>query len=1021
MLSPLKTIIKQNVYFVGRLRQKLADRRARLGYVVRVNELPLMLKKLVFFYREKIKLGRELVSVAGLQSPVPLDPYEAWLEANQWSEKTERHLRKRLQTCEKPLLKLSVVMPVYNPSLLFLDAAIKSVVSQVYENWELCIADDCSSNRKIASVLKGWAAKDERIVLVLRGENGNISAATNSAAELATGEFVVFLDHDDELTPDALGEIALYLANHPDTDFVYSDDDKIDAQGKRYAPQFKPDWSPELLLSYMYMSHVCGVRRTVFEQVGGLRVGFEGSQDYDFALRATEVCRCVGHLPLVLYHWRAVEGSTATSGAAKPASFMAAQKALQEAIARRNAKGTAYHLEWAKKANCGIFGYHFPDDGPSVSIIIPTKNKLSLLRDCITSLKKTTYNNYEIIIIDNESDDSETLTYLSSLPHTVLKISNEGQGFNFAAINNKAARQVDSDYLLFLNNDIEAIAPQWLSQMVGFAQFSKVGAVGARLLYPDRRIQHAGVLHGLHHGLAGHAFKLLPEWNNGYLSYANVARNYSAITAACLLTPRELFLDLGGFDSDHFPVAYNDVDYCYRLIEQGYRCAYSPTAELFHKEGMTRGFKDDPREIVALKQRYGKKVDPFYSPHLSLADEQFRIVPKRVVLEELPPIKTLVLTHNLNWEGATYHQCELAIALKKSGVITPIVYSPQDGPLRQTYESQGITVKVREDLLQGIVSVENYYNRLSDLGGLFKGESIELVYGNTTSAFYAIAAAHQANIPSVWNIHESEEWHFHLSHLNEDLLPHAVKSFQFPYRIVFVADATRNIYLPLNTHHNFEVIHSGLNLQRMEPTEQSLSRVDARHSLNVSEDDVVLLLVGTVCERKGQQDLVQAIAQLPAALQSKVKTFIVGDRPSQYSQQLKHLVKRLPASVRQRISIILETSDVVRYYKAADIFVFTSQMESFPRVILEAMACKLPIITTPVFGVREQVKEGVNALFYEPGDISQLVEALELLLNNEKMRQTFSNNSKHVLNGLNSFEDMTDSYAAIFREAYLSK
>lgn len=1020
-MSVLRSVIKQNAYFVARLRQRIIERRARLGYLVRPNELPLLTKKLILFYQEKTSLGKELASVPRFQPPIPLDPYESWQAVNQWTAKTERYLRERLQKYDSPLLKISIVMPVYNPPVVFLEAAISSVTSQVYDNWELCIADDFSPNSDVQLALETRAAQDDRIRLILREENGNISAATNSAASLATGEFILFLDHDDELTPDALGEIALYLKDHPETDFVYSDDDKINTQGQRYAPQFKPDWSPELLLSYMYMGHVCAVRRTIFEQVGGIRVGFEGSQDYDFALRATEKCRHVGHLPLVLYHWRAIEGSTATSGAAKPESFATAKKALQEALERRDLNGRVYQPEWAQKVSCGIFAYHFPDDGPSVSVIIPTKNQLLLLRECIGSLKKTTYKNYQIVIIDNESDEPETLDYLSSIPHTVLKIGNEGQGFNFAAINNRAAEQVDSDYLVFMNNDVEVISPDWLSQMVGFANSSKVGAVGARLLYPDGRIQHAGVVHGLHHGLAGHAFKLAPNWDNGYLSYTKVSRNYSAVTAACLLTPRKLFLDSGGFDSDHFAVAYNDADYCYRLVEAGYRCVYCSTAELFHKEGTTRGFKDNPQEIAAFKRKYASKVDPFYSPHLSLADEQFKIIPRKVVFEVSPPVKTLVFTHNLNWEGATYHQCELTLSLMKSGVVEPVVYSSTDGPLRQAYESAGITVHVRPHPLQGVLRVENYYESLSALADFIKSQSIELVYGNTISTFYAIAAAHQANVPSIWNIHESEEWDFHLSHFGPQLLAHALKSFQLPYRVIFVADATRDRYLPLNTHHNFSVIHNGLNLERLKPSQKTLTRETARRSLQVSEGEIVLLSLGTICERKGQHDLVLALARLPLELHPKIRVFMVGDRPSQYSSKLKQLIKQLPPSLRHRVSVVSETSNVVDYYKAADIFIFTSRIESFPRVILEAMACGLPIITTPVFGVKEQVKEGINALFYEPGEVDQLAEKIRLMLGDEAMRLAFGRNSSAVLNSLNTFEDMTEKYASLFKEAYYSK
>ncbi|NJS10691.1 MAG: glycosyltransferase, partial [Microcoleus sp. CSU_2_2] len=629
---------------VAAIRQRAKERKQRLGRIVPMPwEIVAVIRQLAKIYRQQkqfISPG-ELLPPAGFVLPKPIDRYDAWLEVNQWNRRSQNYLISRLESCGESLPKISVVMPVYNPQVEFLSSAIDSVFKQVYQNWELCIADDCSTNLTVTETLKTWAKKDDRICLKFRTENGNISAATNSAAELATGDIILFLDNDDELTPDALAEVALYFATHPETDFLYSDDDKIDTEGRRFSPQFKPEWSPELLLSYMYLGHLCAVRKQIFEQIGGLRLGFEGSQDYDFALRAIEISRQVAHLPLVLYHWRTAPGSTAISGAAKPASFAAGQKAIQDALNRRGINGNVDQHEWATKENLGIFAQNFPDNGPSVTIIIPTKNQFKLLKSCLDSLEKTTYRNYRIAVIDNESDELKTLEYLNHLTCQVLRIKNQGGKFSFAAINNRAVEKIESEYVLFLNNDTEIINPRWLSQMVGYAQIPGVGAVGARLLYPDKRIQHAGIIHGLHHGLAGHAFKLMNHDNRGYLSQAMVTRNYSAVTAACMITPRHLFLELGGFDEENFAVAYNDADYGYRLLEKGYRCVYCPDAELLHKEGTSRGFNDNPQEVAAFRRKYAGKKDGFYSPHLSLEDEYFHIQPRRVFMKASPLQKQL--------------------------------------------------------------------------------------------------------------------------------------------------------------------------------------------------------------------------------------------------------------------------------------------------------------------------------------------------------------------------------------------
>ena len=280
-------------------------------------------------------------------APPSMDAYEAWLQVNRWTPGARMDLVRRLKTCTGCCPKISVLMPVYNSPIKFLDLAIKSVVEQVYENWELCIADDKSTDPAVADTLKRWEGRDGRIKIAWRTENGHISRATNSAAELAVGDFILFLDHDDELTPDCLAEMAMYAASHPQVDFIYSDSDKVDETAKRYHPEFKPDFSPELLLSYMYFTHVCAVRRSLFNEVGGARVGFEGSQDYDFALRATERSRKVGHIPRILYHWRSVAGSTARTGAAKPESFEAGRRSVQEALDRRHVDGKAQQPDWA--------------------------------------------------------------------------------------------------------------------------------------------------------------------------------------------------------------------------------------------------------------------------------------------------------------------------------------------------------------------------------------------------------------------------------------------------------------------------------------------------------------------------------------------------------------------------------------------------------------------------------------------------------------------------------------------------
>lgn len=955
-----------------------------------------------------------------LKLPPSGDRFAAWVRVNQDNERAARHMSLLLAEKEGELARISVVMPVYNPPPKFLDIAIRSVLAQRYQNWELCIADDASSDGRVKEILEGWAKFDVRIKVVFRRENGNVSAATNAAAALASGEFLLFLDQDDELKPDCLAEIALRLAETPDADMAYTDDDKVDAEGRRFDPQFKPDWSPELLLSYMYISHAFVVRRSLFEALCGFRVGYEGSQDYDFALRAAERARGVVHVPRILYHWRAAPGSTAATADAKPGSIDAGLRAVADALARRHVQASAYQPEWAQRARLGIYCHQFPDDGPSVTVVIPTRNQHVILHRCLKSLEKTTYRKYSVLIIDNESDDPQTISYLSSVKHRVERIPNPGPSFSFAHINNRAAALADSEYLLFLNNDTEVVEPRWLSQMVGYAQMQAIGAVGARLIFPDGRIQHAGIIHGLYQGMAGPAFKLLPSTENGYLWYTRIVRNYMAVTAACMLTPRELLLKLGGFDERNFAVGYNDVDYCYRLIGAGFRCVYCPDAELRHHENYSRGQRDDAREEGAFRRKYKSLRDPWYNPNLSLDNERFEVQPRRPVLHSLQPVRALMYSHNLNLEGASNSMYELAVGLRDAGVVEPLVISPQDGPLRRAYEESGIHVRLTHSPAWGAYTEKLYEEQIHLVGDLCRDLGAEVVYANTMLTFVAIDAARRLGLPAIWNPRESESLRDYYSHVSAPIARRALSCFEYPYRVVFVAHATRRSWEVFNSQHNFTVVHNGLKLDRLERQRAAWPRAEARKALGVASSEVAVLLLGTVCERKGQLDLARALERLPGAVVERAKVFFVGDRPGHYSRQLHTALATLPEGVRCRLEVVAETEETAKYYSASDIFVCTSRIESFPRVTLEAMAYGLPIVTTPAFGIVEQVREGVNALFYPPGDAAALADTLTKMIGDDALRCAFAKNSPPMLTRLNSFEEMVERYADIFREAYLS-
>jgi O-antigen biosynthesis protein len=558
--------------------------------------------------------------------------YDCWIEQNTPSEAEIKHLAEAaLALRYKPLI--SILMPTYNTPETFLREAIESVLAQAYPDWELCIADDASTEPHVKPILEEYAAKDCRIKVECRRVNGHISVASNSALSLATGEFVALLDHDDRLAANALYEVALLLNDHPDADMIYSDEDKLNEQGKRVYPYFKPDWCPDSFLSRMYTCHLGVYRRSLLNLIRGFRVGFEGSQDYDLVLRITERTTKIYHLPKILYHWRVHAGSVTGGAAAKPYAYEAAKKALAEALHRRGEAGTIQDI--ANLTGHYTIRYQIVEAG-LVSIIIPTRDMAKILDVCLASIfTKSTYPNYEVIVIDNGSVEQETFAVLEKWRTQEPKRFQSYRyniPFNYSKINNYGVNKAKGDYLLFLNNDTEVITPDWIEAMVEQAQRNSIGAVGALLLYPDQTIQHAGVVLGLG-GLAAHGHQHFPADTFGYAGQVISTSNVTAVTGACLMCQRQVFEAVNGFD-EVLAVAYNDVDLCLKIIDAGYQNIYLPHVKLYHHESKSRGYEDTPekqarwqREADILIERWQRFIqhDPCYSPNLTRSRADYSI------------------------------------------------------------------------------------------------------------------------------------------------------------------------------------------------------------------------------------------------------------------------------------------------------------------------------------------------------------------------------------------------------------
>lgn len=527
---------------------------------------------------------------------------------------------------------IAVLMPVYDPPERWLRRAIDSVRGQSYPHWQLCIADDASPAPHVAAVLNEAVAADPRIRMVRRTENGHIAEASNSALALVDAPFVALLDHDDELHPDALLRVAEAIGRHPGAGLLYSDEDKIDEQGRRYEPYFKPRFDPDLLLGQNCVSHLGVYRTALMREVGGFRKGFEGSQDWDLALRCVERCGAanVVHIPHVLYHWRSIEGSTALAVSEKSYVVAAGVRAVSDHLARMGVEARVEAMAGGHLAVRRVLSM----PAPKVSVIVPTRDRVDLLRQCVESvLRRSTYPDLELIVVDNNSVEPATAAYFEALAAeprvTVLRYPHP---FNYSAINNVAVKQASGEVICLLNNDIEVITPGWLEAMVVQAMRPEIGAVGAMLYYPDDTIQHAGVLLGFS-GVAGHLYAGWPRGSAGLMGRARLVQRLSAVTAACLVVRRALWDEVGGLD-EQLGVAFNDIDFCLRLAATGRENLWTPQAELYHHESASRGKEDTPEkqarfkaEVDFMLARWGERLadDRAYNPNLCLGSTPFAL------------------------------------------------------------------------------------------------------------------------------------------------------------------------------------------------------------------------------------------------------------------------------------------------------------------------------------------------------------------------------------------------------------
>ena len=557
-------------------------------------------------------------------------PYGPWYEEYKVKPEELEKQKKKKWNYEP---KISVVVPAYKTPEKFLREMIDSLLAQSYVNWELCIANASPDEAGMSQILEEYCKKDARICVKPLLNNAGIAENTNEALKMATGDFIGLLDHDDLLAPNALYEVAKALESHPKTDVIYTDEDKVRADlSEHFQPNLKPDFNLDLLRSNNYICHFFVVRRTIVETIGGFRKEYDGAQDYDFIFRCCESAKEIYHVPEILYHWRTHQASTADNPASTMYAFEAGKRAIEAHLERTGTEGEVSHTP-----DLGFYRVKYPVQGePLVSIIIPNKDEKESLEACLNSIwEKTTYRNYEIIVVENNSTSEEIFRYYKEISKKGVRLLRWKKEFNYSAINNFGAAHAKGEFLLFLNNDVTVITPDWLTELVGLCQRKEVGAAGVKLLYPDNTIQHAGCVIGIG-GIAGHMFVDMSANRTGYLHKASLLQDMSAVTAACMIVKKQVFDQVGGF-TEELAVAFNDVDLCLKINKAGSLVVYDPYVQLYHMESKTRGAEDSKEKVRRFQTEIEymrchwidilKNGDPYYNKNLSLTKWNYSLKP----------------------------------------------------------------------------------------------------------------------------------------------------------------------------------------------------------------------------------------------------------------------------------------------------------------------------------------------------------------------------------------------------------
>ncbi len=906
-------------------------------------------------------------------SKVPVDRYSAWISEHE-PDAAALEGQRRASEDLADRVKISLLTPVYNTPAYFLDEMFASVAAQTYDHWEMCVVDGGSDRAETIETLRQWELREPRIRVQRLAENLGIAENTNRALQAATGDLVACVDHDDLLAPFALYEMARAASEFPDADIFYSDEDRFSAEGKRHAPFFKPEWSPELLCSSMYIGHLTAYRRALVEEIGGFRKEFDFSQDYDFALRATERARAIHHVPHVLYHWR--EHPESGSAGGKPDARKTNLAALADAMRRRNLAAEIVEYPTANRARLKVATW------PRVSVIVPTDSP-TRAQICLRDLPRNTkYPDLEIVIVTN----SRLIESLRSLetPNATARFVPYDKPFNFSDKCNLGAAAATGERLIFFNDDVETAQPGWIQNLIEPLENPEVGAVAPKLLYETGKIQHAGLVMGVR-GLAGTAFHQRAADSTEHFNLAQSLRDVAALSAACLAMRRDDFRRVGGFDAVNTPIAHSDIDLSFKVREAGLRCVYTPYATLSHAGHVSIGVEEE-KETARRRDKasiYLLKRWPHYTTHDPYFTDNMRDwlytdspTPLRMTAGDRPASldsspDLLFVSHDLSLSGAPMMLFHAATWCQRHGIFV-LVMAPEDGPLHEKLKAAGIPVII--DPL-----IESGHESFAKFARDFDG-----VVANTILSGAVVRALKGENVPIAWWVHEPGSVGEH--YLREDAKLRAA----VPYADLLFApsESTATVYRRY-TDQPVKCLRNAIpDLGLAKESGDSV----ATHPLR-------FLLLGSIEPRKGQDVFVEALALLPAQLQRAAEFQIAGRvLDPDFWPKVEAVAKKLPNfSVKGALS----HSEAIELMREADVIVSASRDEAMPTVtILEAMCLGKGLIATVVGGALEVLVEGENSLLVTPDSPETLAIAIRRLIEDpalagelgKKARATYEKN-----------------------------